>query len=94
MENKTIVQNAIDKIKNQGLSEYSGGYVDKKALQIAVNALELQLPKEPVVKSSDNEDFDEAEDFDMMYHCPTCGKLLQMYEHHCICGQTLNWDNI
>ena len=52
-------------------------------LKIAIEALEKQVPKKP------------SQDSVGLYYfptCPNCHKELESYDHHCECGQALNWE--
>ena len=61
-----------------------------EAMQIAINALEKQIPKKPIIR--------EAEDsFGYVKHilCPNCEKADFGYERPCfcrICGQAIDWE--
>ena len=56
---------------------------DYKANEMAINALEKQIPKKPY---KDNENGVYEKD-----HCPTCHRSLFPNDHHCICGQAIDW---
>ena len=52
------------------------------AFEEAVNVLEKQIPKKP------------SQDSIGLYYfptCPNCHKELESYDHHCECGQRLDW---
>ena len=52
------------------------------AFDVAISALEKQIPKKPY------------EDYNGEIHknkCPTCHRSLFPDEHHCKCGQALDW---
>ena len=61
--------------------------------KMAIEALEKQLPKQPLVweykyyySSTPNDDWG--------YECPCCGNRdIDYPEHHCICGQALDWSD-
>ena len=66
----------------------------KGAFQIAINALEKQIPKKPIMKQY----FDDMEEEYLC--CPTCGEILtdripldnKDFYFHCLnCGQRLDW---
>ena len=68
--------------------------VDPWAVEIAVEAMQKQVPVKPV-KSKE-----ERYGMGYVYHdwvCPSCGKFLA-YEpeesgcHHCKCGQAIDWE--
>lgn len=54
-----------------------------EACDMAIKALEKQLPKKPY---SDNENGVYEKEY-----CPTCHRSLFPNEHHCKCGQTIDW---
>ena len=68
---------------------------DKKAIPIqtidmAIEALEKQIPKEPIEKESG------------WYYCPTCNTKVPAYANYCCgyytgkqgCGQRLDWEEL
>ena len=67
---------------NQGDSTY---YMTDEALGLAVEALEKQIPKKP--KLDNDNGIYETE------HCPNCNRKLFPNEHHCKCGQALDWSD-
>ena len=89
---------AIEVVRNVILKNPSWlkSFVDKvnEACDMAINALEKQIPVKPV-KSKDP-----RYGMGYVYHdwvCPSCGKFLA-YEpeesgcHHCKCGQAIDWE--
>lgn len=48
-------------------------------------ALEKQIPKKPY-KDNDNGIYETE-------HCPTCHRRLFPNDHHCRCGQALDWSD-
>ena len=66
-------------------------FVDHKAYtddfqdmcRTAIAALEKQIPKKPY---QDNENGVHEKDY-----CPTCHRSLFPYDHHCRCGQAIDW---
>lgn len=56
-------------------------------VKIAKEALEKQMPKRP------DESYDGyADGYPVMdYYCPCCGREVDDTDHHCECGQTLDW---
>ena len=68
----------------------------KKAFRFAINALEKQIPKKPIMKPY-------YEDIEEEYLCcPTCGEILtdripldnKDFYFHCLnCGQKLDWSD-
>ena len=56
--------------------------IDAEPLRLAIKALERQIPKKP------------SQDSIGLYYfptCPNCHKELESYDHHCECGQALDW---
>lgn len=60
------------------------------------NALEKQIPKNPVKKNpicyAKSKDGEELYDYD--YHCPLCDTKVNNEKHHCPCGQALDWSDV
>ena len=76
-----------------------GGIITQKraeAIDVAINALEKQIPKKPIMKTY----YDDMEEEYLC--CPTCGEILtdripldnKDFYFHCLnCGQKLNWES-
>lgn len=47
------------------------------------SALEKQMPKKPIWNKDD----------ESRCCCPTCGEELYIENHHCKCGQALDWSD-
>ena len=62
--------------------------------ELAINALEKQIPKKPVKKNPIvyQKDKDGQDYYAYDYHCPFCDRKVLLYEHHCLCGQTISWN--
>ena len=57
--------------------------------QIAVDALKKQIPTKPLIWR----ERDYFSDDNWGYECPSCrNQDIDYPEHHCICGQALDWD--
>ena len=56
-----------------------------EARDMAISALEKQIPKKPY---KDNENGVYEKD-----HCPTCHRSLFPNDHHCECGQAIDWSD-
>ena len=90
-ENETIKE--LHEIRQRG------GIIPQKraeAIDMAINALEKQIPKKPILKQY----FDDMEEEYLC--CPTCGEILtdripldnkDFYLHCLNCGQRLNWES-
>lgn len=62
--------------------------------KLAVDALEKQISKVPLIWENKYYYATELND-DWGYECPCCGnREIDYPEHHCICGQTLDWSEI
>ena len=65
-----------------------------EALNTAVEALEKQVPKTPIIWENKCY-YSPTPNDDWGYECPCCGNQEIDYpEHHCTCGQALDWDDI
>lgn len=78
------VQEALEIITNAIQSDNMTASQDK-ALAIAQKALEKQIPQKP--KLDNDNGIYETE------HCPNCNRKLFPNEHHCKCGQALDWSD-
>lgn len=58
---------------------------EDEALHIAYQALRKQIPKKPYI---DNENGVYKKEY-----CPTCHRSLFPNDHHCRCGQALDWSD-
>lgn len=76
----------IEDLSERGYPTY------KKAKQLAIEACEKQITKKPIVWENKSYDSPVPND-DWGYECPCCGNRdIDYPEHHCTCGQALNWD--
>ena len=90
-EAKTILERDLNCLKqNKALPD------SIESMEIAINALEKQIPKKPVMKPY----FDDMEEEYLC--CPTCGEALtdripmdnKDFYFHCFnCGQKFNWES-
>ena len=73
-----------------------GVVVSDEASRMAINALEKQIPKKPIMKQY----YDDMEEEYLC--CPTCGEILtgripmdnKDFYFHCLnCGQKLDWSD-
>lgn len=75
------VREAIETIKSNYPT--SGYYMLCEALDIAIEALEKQLPKKPIEHSTK---------FAAFYECPSCGDVDVYGQKNCDnCGQKIKW---
>lgn len=56
----------------------------ESALALAILALEKQIPKKPY-KDNENGVYEKE-------HCPSCHRGLFPNDHHCECGQAIDWE--
>ena len=56
----------------------------ERALALAILALEKQIPKKPY-KGNENGVYEKE-------HCPSCHRSLFPNDHHCECGQAIDWE--
>ena len=56
----------------------------ESALALAILALEKQIPKKPY-KDNENGVYEKK-------HCPSCHRSLFPNDHHCECGQAIDWE--
>ena len=54
-----------------------------EAMRMAIQALEKQIPKKPY-KDNENGIYEKE-------YCPICHRSLFPNDHHCICGQAIDW---
>ena len=59
--------------------------IKKEAFQMAIQALEKQIPKKPY-KDNENGIYEKE-------YCPICHRSLFPNDHHCICGQAIDWSD-
>lgn len=88
-------QEAINELKYQEDMRGKGiNYqVNNLVINEAIDALEKQIPKKPVKKNPIcyEKTIDGQESYAYTHHCPACGFKVKRLEHHCECGQTLDW---
>lgn len=70
------------------------GCAQNIAISEAIKALEKQIPKTPFIWEEKSIDSPVPND-NWGYECPCCGsREIDYPEHHCKCGQALNWEEI
>lgn len=91
----------IDRIQNAIRHIQTAVDVDPWAMEIAVEAMEKQIPKKPI-RINKNKEFDG----NWKKICPSCGSMLierittpersfprhYNYTQHCWCGQAIDWE--
>lgn len=76
------VREAIEVIKGyRRLDEYMNNTSRLPYCDMAIEALEKQLPKKPIEKGIHF----------VYYKCPNCNKILPIDKNYCDCGQKLDW---
>ena len=82
--------------KEKSYMDSHAGRAQSESFQMAINALEKQMPKKPIMKQY----FDDMEEEYLC--CPTCGEILtdripldnKDFYFHCLnCGQKLNLES-
>ena len=76
-------EKAVEILKANNEKRIAAIYASCKRL--AIEALEKQIPKKPY---SDNDNGIYEKDC-----CPTCHRSLFPNDHHCRCGQALDWSD-
>ena len=92
--NSIGIKEAIDYIKQHFDDRFfDGNFEARSAQKIAISALEKQIPKKSIKKNPIiyQKDKDGHEHYAYEYHCPFCDRKVSLYEHHCLCGQTISW---
>ena len=84
MTENEVIKEVRFNMSEIGLNDESAKRVSE-AKSIAVNALEKQIAKKPY---KDNENGVYEKD-----HCPTCHRSLFPNDHHCECGQAIDWSD-
>ena len=57
----------------------------ESALALAIDALKRQIPRKPD-KDNENGVYEKE-------HCPSCHRSLFPNDHHCECGQAIDWED-
>ena len=78
---------AITKLKRKAYRTtcYGNKVLEYEENLVAIEALEKQIAKKPY---KDNENGVYEKD-----HCPTCHRSLFPNDHHCECGQAIDWSD-
>lgn len=78
-------EEALETIRYEVDEECHCGYIEDE-LRLAMTALEKQIPKKVC--------FDNENGIYETEYCPTCHRRLMPNEHHCRCGQALDWSGV
>ena len=78
--------NVLKEAKSMCCKEIRALYnIPIKNMEMIVQALEKQIPKKPY-KDNDNGLYEKD-------YCPTCHRSLFPNDHHCECGQAIDWSD-
>lgn len=93
MTKEEAIKRIKDHIQVHKIGDYPHIYL-REALDMAIEALEKQIPKRPPIWENKGP-WSPVPNDDWGYECPCCGNEdIDYPEHHCECGQALCWDNI
>ena len=87
-------EDALEYCKKQSVLAQMVGNESWRYYEYAAKALKKQIPREPIVWKHQYWYAPEIDD-DWGYQCPCCANRdIDYPEHHCICGQALDWSEI
>ena len=87
-------QDALEYCKKQSMLEQMVGNEKWRHYEYAAKALEKQIPQKPFFWE-EKYYYSPTPNDDWGYECPCCGNRdIDYPEHHCICGQALDWSEI
>lgn len=93
------VQKAIKNINALNAVCWQKDFYDEefaRALALAIQSLEMQIPKKPIYSDFDDNGNDEIIPYKAV--CPVCGCEFEFgtwndeENHHCKCGQKIDWE--
>lgn len=70
-------------LKKRYTTQHNGVMCEK--VKVAIEAIEKQIPKKPY-KDNENGVYEKE-------YCPSCHRSLFPNDHHCICGQAIDWSD-
>ena len=87
LQAKGVYEDCNEKLCDNCNLCYAQGNVGEhiKSIEIAIQALEKQIPKKPY-KDNENGIYEKE-------YCPICHRSLFPNDHHCICGQAIDWSD-
>jgi Zn finger protein HypA/HybF involved in hydrogenase expression len=95
MTAEEVLQNIEKQKKEAGIAFLGNIYLTVEEYRTVTEALEKQTPKKPIKKNpicyEKTKDGTEFIAYD--YFCPDCNKQIKATEHHCKCGQALDWSD-
>ena len=89
------VEDALQQLRYEIEEEGHCSYIHDE-MMVAFECMEKQIPKKVVKKNpiAYSKTRDGKCHYDYDYHCPLCDKKLRNnLEHHCPCGQKLEWSD-
>lgn len=93
MTNEEAIKRIKDHMHIHHIGEPPHVYIGQ-ALFMAMEALWKQTPQEPFIWEEKSY-CDPAPNDNWGYECPYCGNRdIDYPDHHCICGQTLDWSEL
>lgn len=89
------VNKAIEMIDEYLTEPHSVNREWVECLTLCKDAVEKQMSKKIIKKNPIvvRKDIDGQEYYAYDYHCPMCDTKLKLFEHHCSCGQALDWSD-
>lgn len=96
MEVKEAIARIKDHMEIHFAKEYPRAIKITEALEMAIKALEKQMPMKPIYSDYDDNGYDD-ELIPYKAACPICGYEFEFGywndedNHHCVCGQRIDW---
>ena len=86
------VKEALEQLRYE-IEEEGHCSVIEDEMYVAFECMEKQIPKKAIKKNPIvyQKDKDGQEHYAYDYHCPLCDEKIKLSEHHCICGQAIDW---
>ena len=85
-DSEKLIRNEAEAIECLKSNKPTTGYMMlQEAVDFAIQALEKQIPKKPY-KDNENGIYEKE-------YCPICHRSLFPNDHHCICGQAIDWSD-
>ena len=85
-DSEKLIRNEAEAIECLKSNKPTTGYMMlQEAVDFAIQALEKQIPKKPY-KDNENGIYEKE-------YCPICHRSLFSNDHHCICGQAIDWSD-
>ena len=85
-ESDKLIHNEAEAIECLKINKSTSVYMMlQEAVDMAIQALEKHIPKKPY-KDNENGIYEKE-------YCPICHRSLFPNDHHCICGQAIDWSD-